>query len=87
MTNTGSVNVAANAFAAANTAVAIAAVGDGIEQDATAIGGTDADALDHVTYGVNIARKAGLEPRQILNCRSLEEVEAYFAERKQAGPT
>jgi DNA polymerase (family X) len=44
-----------------------------------------ADALDHVAYGVNIARKAGLEPRQILNCWSRTEVEAYFAERKQAG--
>jgi DNA polymerase (family 10) len=42
------------------------------------------DALDHVAYGVNIARKAGLEPRQILNCWSRKEVEAYFAERKQA---
>lgn len=43
------------------------------------------DALDDVAYGVNVARKAGLEPRQILNCWPLKEVEGYFAERKQAG--
>lgn len=44
-----------------------------------------AAALEHVAYGVNVARKAGLEPRQILNCWSLPEVEAYLGERKQAG--
>lgn len=41
-------------------------------------------ALEHVAYGVNMARKAGLGPRQILNCWSLEEVEEYLARRKQA---
>lgn len=44
-----------------------------------------AAALEHVAYGVNVARKAGLEPRQILNCWSLSEVEAYLGKRKQAG--
>jgi DNA polymerase (family 10) len=43
-------------------------------------------ALEHVAFGVNMARKAGLGPRQILNCWSLEEVEGYFAGRKQARP-
>lgn len=45
--------------------------------------------LDNVAYGVNMARKAGLGPRQILNCWTLEEVEEYFAQRKRrraAGP-
>ena len=45
--------------------------------------------LDNVAYGVNMARKAGLGPRQILNCWTLEEVEEYFAERtrrREAGP-
>jgi DNA polymerase (family 10) len=41
--------------------------------------------LEHVAYGVSMARKAGLEPRQILNCWPPEEVEAFFAERKQGG--
>ena len=41
-------------------------------------------ALDHVAYGVNVARRAGLEPRQILNCWPLNEVERYLGERKQA---
>lgn len=41
--------------------------------------------LDYVGYGVNMARKAGLEPRQILNCWPRAEVERYLAERKQAG--
>lgn len=41
------------------------------------------DALAHVSYGVNMARKAGLEPRQVLNCWPRSEVEAYFAQRKQ----
>ena len=44
-----------------------------------------AAALEHVAYGVNVARKAGLEPRQVLNCWSRTEVEAHLAERKQTG--
>lgn len=43
-------------------------------------------ALEHVAFGVNMARKAGLGPGQVLNCWSLEEVEEYFAGRKQARP-
>ncbi len=41
-------------------------------------------ALDHVVYGVNMARKAGLEPRQVLNTWSTEEVAEYLAARKSA---
>lgn len=40
--------------------------------------------LEHVAFGVNMARKAGLGPRQVLNCWSLEELEEYLAGRKQA---
>jgi DNA polymerase (family X) len=40
--------------------------------------------LEHVAYGVNMARKAGLGPERILNCWTTNEVERYFAERKQA---
>lgn len=39
--------------------------------------------LDHVAFGVDIARKAGLEPRQVINTWTLDEVERYLAERKQ----
>jgi DNA polymerase (family X) len=41
-------------------------------------------ALDAVVFGVNMARKAGLRPQQIINCWPLERVERYLAERKQA---
>lgn len=41
-------------------------------------------ALEHVAFGVNVARKAGLKPEQILNCWPLKRVEGYLAERKQA---
>jgi DNA polymerase (family 10) len=41
-------------------------------------------ALDHVVFGVNMARKAGLEPRQVLNAWPIEEIVEYFAKRKQA---
>ena len=40
-------------------------------------------ALGHVAFGINMARKAGLEPRQILNTWPVEEVAEYFAKRKQ----
>ncbi|HET7274448.1 MAG TPA: DNA polymerase/3'-5' exonuclease PolX [Longimicrobiaceae bacterium] len=40
-------------------------------------------ALDNVAYGINMARKAGLEARQILNTWTLAEVESYLAERNQ----
>jgi DNA polymerase (family X) len=39
-------------------------------------------ALDHVAFGIGMARKAGLEPRQILNTWTVEEVSEYFAKRK-----
>jgi DNA polymerase (family X) len=39
--------------------------------------------LDNVAFGVNIARKGWLQPRQVLNAWTADEVEAYFAERKQ----
>lgn len=40
-------------------------------------------ALDHVAFGVNMARKAGLEPRQVLNTWTLDEVTEYLAARKE----
>lgn len=51
-----------------------------INPDAHSVAG-----LEHVAFGVGMARKAGLEARQILNCWTLDEVAAYFAERKQEG--
>jgi DNA polymerase (family X) len=48
-----------------------------INPDAHAVGG-----LDDVVYGVNMARKGGLEARQVLNSWTLDEVEAYLAGRK-----
>jgi len=42
-------------------------------------------ALDHVGFGVNMARKAGLSARQVLNTWPLEEVADHFAKRKQKG--
>jgi DNA polymerase (family 10) len=48
-----------------------------INPDAHSVAG-----LEHVAFGVNMARKAGLEPRQILNCWTPDEVEAFFAQRK-----
>ena len=50
-----------------------------INPDAHSTGG-----LEHVAYGVNMARKAGLTPEQIVNCWPLDRVERYLAERKQA---
>jgi DNA polymerase (family 10) len=41
-------------------------------------------ALDNVRWGVNVARKAWLPAKKILNAWDLEEVEDYLAERKQA---
>ncbi len=38
--------------------------------------------LQNVAFGVNMARKAGLSPDQILNCWSLEEIEEYLSERR-----
>ncbi|MEX2571476.1 MAG: DNA polymerase/3'-5' exonuclease PolX [Gemmatimonadota bacterium] len=38
--------------------------------------------LDNLAFGINMARKAGLEPRQVLNTWPLDEVTRYLAERK-----
>lgn len=40
------------------------------------------DALGFVDYGVRMARKAWLSPERILNTRDVDEVEAYFSERR-----
>lgn len=42
-------------------------------------------ALENVAFGVNQARKGWLTARQVLNTWTLEEVEGYFAQRKQEG--
>ncbi len=49
-----------------------------INPDAHSVG-----TLDNVAFGINMARKAGLEARQVINTWPLQEVESYFAERKQ----
>lgn len=38
--------------------------------------------LDHLEHGVAIARRAGLEPGDVLNTRSAEELETWVAERR-----
>lgn len=40
-------------------------------------------ALDNVAYGVDMARKAGIEPRQVLNTWPTQDVVRFFAERKR----
>lgn len=50
-----------------------------INPDAHSVGG-----LDNVGWGVNVARKAWLGARGVLNTWQLEEVEEHFAQRKQA---
>lgn len=40
-------------------------------------------SLDNVQWGVRVARKAWLGPRNVLNAYELEEVEEIFAKRKQ----
>ena len=41
------------------------------------------DSLDHVQWGVRVARKGWLSPRNVLNTYELEEVEEFLAQRKQ----
>jgi DNA polymerase (family X) len=41
-------------------------------------------ALDHVAFGINMARKAGLEAGQILNTWTLDAVTEHFEKRRQA---
>ncbi|MFL5383566.1 MAG: helix-hairpin-helix domain-containing protein [Longimicrobiaceae bacterium] len=43
-------------------------------------------SLDHVQWGVRVARKGWLGPRSVLNAYELEEVEEIFAKRKQGRP-
>lgn len=40
-------------------------------------------SLDHVQWGVRVARKGWLGPHNVLNAHELEEVEEIFAKRKQ----
>jgi DNA polymerase (family 10) len=42
----------------------------------------DAEGLDDLRYGLAMARKAWLGPAQVLNCRTVEEMRAYFDARK-----
>jgi len=44
------------------------------------------DSLDHVQWGVRVARKGWLGPRNVLNTFELDEVEDFFAARKQGRP-
>ncbi|HET7233971.1 MAG TPA: DNA polymerase/3'-5' exonuclease PolX [Longimicrobium sp.] len=44
------------------------------------------DSLDHVQWGVRVARKGWLSARNVLNTWELEEVEEFFAARKQGRP-
>lgn len=44
------------------------------------------DSLDYVQWGVRVARKGWLAPRNVLNTFELEEVEDFFAARKQGRP-
>ena len=45
-----------------------------INPDAHSVAG-----LDNVAFGVNVARKGCLEPHQVLNTKTTEEVEEFFA--------
>jgi len=37
------------------------------------------DQLDYLEYGVGVARRAWLEPNNVINCRPLEELEEILA--------
>jgi DNA polymerase (family X) len=41
------------------------------------------DGLGDVEYGINVARKAWLEPGRVLNTWTLDEVEGYLAQRRE----
>jgi DNA polymerase (family 10) len=43
----------------------------------------DLEGFDDVRFGVIMARKAWLEKRDVLNTRTAEEIDAYFAERRR----
>lgn len=53
-----------------------------INPDAHSVGG-----LDNVGWGVDVARKAWVGARGVLNTWELEEVEGYFVQRKQTRPS
>ncbi len=42
-------------------------------------------ALDYLDHGVAVARRAGLRPDDVLNCRSLPELRAWLAARRPPG--
>lgn len=42
------------------------------------------DELDHLDYGITIARRAGLTAEDVLNARSLGELSAWLGERRSA---
>lgn len=44
------------------------------------------ESLDHVQWGVRVARKGWLGPRDVLNTFELKEVEDFLAARKQGRP-
>jgi DNA polymerase (family 10) len=43
----------------------------------------DLDGLDDMRFGIAMARKAWLEKKNVLNCMSVEEIDAYFTQRKK----
>jgi DNA polymerase (family X) len=53
-----------------------------INPDAHSVAG-----LDDVLYGVNAARKGGLGPRQVLNTWTVDEVDAFLADRQARIPS
>ena len=38
-----------------------------------------AHALEHLKYGIDIARRAGLTPDDVLNCRPVEALREWLA--------
>ena len=45
----------------------------------------DLEGFDDVRFGVTMARKAWLGRRDVLNTRTVEEIDAYFTERRGRG--
>ncbi|MBN1525393.1 MAG: DNA polymerase/3'-5' exonuclease PolX [Spirochaetales bacterium] len=43
----------------------------------------ESSGLDHIRLGITMARKAWCEPRHILNCKTKEEIDEYFRQRKK----
>ncbi len=43
----------------------------------------DFEGFDDMRYGIVMARKAWLEKKSVLNCKSVEEIDAYFAGKKK----